>query len=283
MPSPPSTDFLRPRVGSARAVSRRSACLSSASSAPGLSTSAMSPANGRAACGSPRPTAGCSGSSSTWVWRTDWALPLVGGVVGPGGSWTLALDRTHWKIGSREVNFLVLAVVTRRFRVPLLWSGVAGQGQQRDGGAHRPDEALPRRAFPPDLGCCSRTVSSSAPTGSNSSTTTISPSPSACGRTCASSPRTAASSPSSPACMRRGKPAPSAPGSGDDAGPRPPPELRRQAPRRRVAHHRLQPAGPTALAAYRKRWAIECLFGDAKTRGLNLEDTRLTSPASLPC
>ena len=27
-----------------------------------------------------------------------------------------------------------------------------------------------------------------------------------------------------------------------------------------------------ALAAYRKRWAIECLFSDTKTRGLNLED-----------
>jgi Transposase DDE domain len=37
----------------------------------------------------------------------------------------------------------------------------------------------------------------------------------------------------------------------------------------------------TALAAYRKRWAIECLFGDAKTRGLNLEDTRLTDPRKL--
>jgi hypothetical protein len=33
-----------------------------------------------------------------------------------------------------------------------------------------------------------------------------------------------------------------------------------------------------ALAAYRKRWAIECMFGDAKTRGLNREDTRLTDP-----
>jgi len=30
-----------------------------------------------------------------------------------------------------------------------------------------------------------------------------------------------------------------------------------------------------ALNIYRKRWAIECLFGDVKTRGLNLEDTRL--------
>ena len=41
-------------------------------------------------------------------------------------------------------------------------------------------------------------------------------------------------------------------------------------------------AGPRfALDAYRKRWAIECLFGDTKTRGLNLEDTRLTDPRKL--
>ena len=36
-----------------------------------------------------------------------------------------------------------------------------------------------------------------------------------------------------------------------------------------------------ALDAYKSRWAIECLFGDAKTRGLNLEDTRLTDPRKL--
>ncbi len=34
------------------------------------------------------------------------------------------------------------------------------------------------------------------------------------------------------------------------------------------AHH--------ALTTYRKRWAIECLFAEAKTRGFNLEDTRLS-------
>ena len=49
-----------------------------------------------------------------------------------------------------------------------------------------------------------------------------------------------------------------------------------------MADRRLQPARPArALAAYRKRWAIECMFGDAKTRGLNLEDTRLTCPRKL--
>jgi hypothetical protein len=36
-----------------------------------------------------------------------------------------------------------------------------------------------------------------------------------------------------------------------------------------------------AIEAYRKRWAIECMFGDAKTRGLNIEDTRLTNPRKL--
>lgn len=34
-----------------------------------------------------------------------------------------------------------------------------------------------------------------------------------------------------------------------------------------------------ALVAYRRRWSIECLFGDTKTRGLNLEDTRLAQQA----
>lgn len=33
----------------------------------------------------------------------------------------LALDRTNWKLGSRDVNVLVLAIVARRFRVPLMW------------------------------------------------------------------------------------------------------------------------------------------------------------------
>ena len=34
----------------------------------------------------------------------------------------LVLDRTNWKLGASEVNLLVLAVVTGRFRVPLMWT-----------------------------------------------------------------------------------------------------------------------------------------------------------------
>lgn len=37
----------------------------------------------------------------------------------------------------------------------------------------------------------------------------------------------------------------------------------------------------TALNLYRKRWQIECLFGDTKKRGLNMEDTHLKHPDKL--
>lgn len=40
-------------------------------------------------------------------------------------------------------------------------------------------------------------------------------------------------------------------------------------------------AGHDALATYRKRWGIEMIFADSKTRGPNFEDTRLTDPAKL--
>ncbi len=34
----------------------------------------------------------------------------------------LALDRTNWRLGKSDTNILVLAAITRRFRVPLMWS-----------------------------------------------------------------------------------------------------------------------------------------------------------------
>ncbi len=37
------------------------------------------------------------------------------------GPWLLALDRTDWKVGSRPINILMLALATQRFRVPLMW------------------------------------------------------------------------------------------------------------------------------------------------------------------
>ena len=55
-------------------------------------------------------------------------MPLLVRLLGLNGPWLLALDRTNWQIGKTEVNYLVLAVVTRRFRVPLVWSVIEGRG-----------------------------------------------------------------------------------------------------------------------------------------------------------
>ena len=52
-------------------------------------------------------------------------------------------------------------------------------------------------------------------------------------------------------------------------------------PRRPPTAQATNRAGHDALATWRKRWAIETLFGNPRTRGLNFEDTRLTDPAKL--
>ena len=40
-------------------------------------------------------------------------------------------------------------------------------------------------------------------------------------------------------------------------------------------------AGRNTLNACRRGWSVECLFGDARTRGLTLEDTRMQTAAKL--
>jgi hypothetical protein len=52
----------------------------------------------------------------------DWPARLVVQLLGVSGPWYLCLDRTNWKIGKRDVNILMLAIATRRFRVPLMWT-----------------------------------------------------------------------------------------------------------------------------------------------------------------
>ena len=44
------------------------------------------------------------------------------------GPQLLALDRTNWKLGKTDINILVLAIVTRRFKVPLMWSFLSHRG-----------------------------------------------------------------------------------------------------------------------------------------------------------
>ena len=47
---------------------------------------------------------------------------LVVSTLNLGRKKRLALDRTNWKLGRTDINILVLAIVTRRFRVPIFWS-----------------------------------------------------------------------------------------------------------------------------------------------------------------
>ena len=55
-------------------------------------------------------------------------------MLGLSGSWDPCLDRTNWKIGRKEINLLVLAIATRRYRVPLIWTvpGKAGNSNTKE-------------------------------------------------------------------------------------------------------------------------------------------------------
>ena len=52
----------------------------------------------------------------------DWSVGIVMALIGNPDRWYVYLDRTNWKIGKCDVNVLMLAVVTERYRVPLTWT-----------------------------------------------------------------------------------------------------------------------------------------------------------------
>ncbi|TIN29104.1 MAG: IS4 family transposase [Mesorhizobium sp.] len=195
----------------------------------------------------------------------------------------LALDRTNWKLGSRDINILMLAIVTRRFRVPLLFTLLPHQGNSDTG--HR--IALMRRylsLFPAvSIRCLladrefigvewmdflNENNIPFAIRVKVDMTVTLED-----GRTW------------SLATLLRRRRATLVKGhiNGTAGATREPVRL---AAKRLgngewliVATNRPDPK--QALNDYRKRWGIECLFGDAKTRGLNLEDTHITNPEKL--
>lgn len=214
----------------------------------------------------------------------DWAAPLVAGLAGLKASnrWYLALDRTQWQIGGHEINFLVLAAVTRRFRVPLMWTMIDGRGN-----SHTRDRIDLMRRYLGLFGVesirflladrefvgrewmdflCENNIPFAIRLRGDMRVTTDEGHELAL---CAHLHR-----------RGRGRTLTGWLGVGRDRG-----------------RHRLGFAAKpldgewlvvatnarprAALDAYRKRWAIECMFGDAKTRGLNLEDTRITDPAKL--
>jgi hypothetical protein len=214
----------------------------------------------------------------------DWAAPLLAATLGT-ERWTLVLDRTNWKIGRTEVNYLVLAAVTRRKRVPLVWTLLPHGGSS----ASAERIALMRRylaRFPAgsirillgdrefvgaewlqflndnDIPFAIRLRGDLRVTDALGHELTL-----------RARLRHA----------RRGRSFDARLGAGAEAEAAGAPLLHFAAKRVRgdwlvVCSNRPARA---ALDAYRKRWQIECLFAEAKTRGLNMEDTRLTCPRKL--
>ncbi len=216
--------------------------------------------------------------------RRDWSAPLVVGLLGLAGPWHLALDRTQWKLGARDVNILMLALITRRARVPLMWSVLDNSGGASDTGARI---ALMRR-YLAIFGAASIRLlladrefvglewmdflnENSIPFAIRMKDRLIVTTEDGRRLALGSLLRKCRGIRTTLAAL--------------DSGDAPGPLWLNFAARRLAGGELLIVASNTparaALAAYRKRWAIECLFGDTKTRGLNLEDTRLVIPRKL--
>ena len=195
----------------------------------------------------------------------------------------LALDRTNWKLGSRDVNILVLAVVTRRFRVPLMWTLLSHAGNsatyQRISlmerylhlfGAASIRALLADREFvgakwmqflnknniPYAIRIKEDMVLHLADGGRHQFRT----------------------------LLRKPK---SGTWEGWLNGMEPTPENLLRVAGKRIKDGELliivtnMEKAEKGLNLYRKRWGIECMFGDAKTRGFNIEDTHITDPKKL--
>jgi hypothetical protein len=216
--------------------------------------------------------------------EADWSAPLVARLLGLAGCWHLALDRTQWKLGTRHVNILMLAVVTRRARVPLIWSVLDSNGGTSDSGER---VALMRR-YLAIFGATSVRMlladrefvgrawmdflnENNIPFAIRMKEKLLVTTEDGRRLPLASLLRKCRGGRTFRAALGR-----------DEA---PGPLWLNFAARRLDDGTLLIVASNTparaALAAYRKRWAIECLFGDTKTRGLNLEDTRLVTPRKL--
>lgn len=195
----------------------------------------------------------------------------------------LAVDRTNWKLGSRSVNILVLAIVTRRFRVPLMWTlpdhaGHSSTAQRialmerylRLFGASSIRALLADREFVgaewmnflnknnvPFVIRLREDMLIRLDDGSQRQFRTLLRKP------------------------RRGA------WEGWLTGMDTFPDNRLRCAAKRIKGGELliiatnlDDAG-RGLNLYRKRWGIECMFADAKTRGLNIEDTHITDPEKL--
>lgn len=198
----------------------------------------------------------------------------------------LALDRTNWKVGSKNINILMLAVVTRRFRVPLLWTLLDHAGNSSTDqritlmrrylalfGASSIELLLADREFigtrwmnflsENNIAFAIRLRSRQHITLTTGQTRSL--------KTLLRRKRARTHT-----LSWKGKI------SGDDGGSAELTICVRKLKSGEWLIIATNAANPKkAFNDYRKRWAIECLFGDVKTRGFNLEDTHITDPRKI--
>lgn len=209
----------------------------------------------------------------------DWAAPMIAALAGGAERRVLVLDRTNWKIGESEVNLLVLAIKTRHSQAPLMWTVLPHGGNS---GAPERIALIERylarfgresiamllgdREFvgadwfnwlmDHDIPFTMRLPANRLVTRNDGRRPYLAD--------LITTPRKGRHAVATLADMDR------------------PLHFAAVVPKGReaviVATNR---EGHDALKTYRKRWAIESLFGNTKTRGLNFEDTRLTDPRKL--
>ncbi len=216
----------------------------------------------------------------------DWLAVAVVKLMKIRPPWVLCLDRTNWKIGRRDVNILMLAVATRRLRIPLMWTVLdkAGSSNRRERvelmrrylalfGPRSIAWLLADREF---IGgqwiefLLKNNIMFVIRVKENSYVRLDD------GRCYQLKSLVRTRKGSKWLHGRPARLAAMADGSGTPL----------TFAAKRLGDGQLlivATNGPAdkALKAYRKRWQVECLFGDSKTRGLNMEDTRLTQPAKL--
>lgn len=215
----------------------------------------------------------------------DWLARTLVALVRLAPPYRLILDRTNWKVGARDVNLLVLAIVTRRARLPVLWEvldrgggstmaqcegligrfvALFGKGSirlliaDREFDGSEWFEFLVENDIPFAIRVSGRLHVRLAD-GFRGQLCRLAPAPHGRRRLMTAGGCFAGMDQRFATALRFGV-------------------VNHEGDLIIVATNR----NPRkALKAYKGRWQIECLFAETKTRGFNMEDTRLTNPAKL--
>lgn len=216
----------------------------------------------------------------------DWLARTLVALLNLRPPFRLCLDRTNWKLGSKDINLLVLCIATRRVRIPILWSVLDHGGSSNTTlrtalmqrylaifGAGSIAVLLADREFIGNQ-WFEFLVENDIPFAIRVTDDLIVALDDGRVAPLASLTRRKSALRHLAQCRGRFRDMPER-----FAGALGFAAKRSSDGEMIIVVTNRQP--DRALADYKKRWQIECLFGDAKTRGFNMEDTRLTVPAKL--